>query len=199
MSATFEGQLREKSGSRGARKLRAEGQIPCNIQGGDGQHVNFSIGNREFFTARRQHEHLFDINLGSETETALVRELQWDALGEDLLHIEFRRVVRGQETEAEVTLNFIGINSAGFVQHLLERLTVAAIPSLIPEHLEVLVASIELGTPLTAGDLELPEGVRLVTPADAPVASVAETKEEIEEEEEVEEEEGLTAAPPEEE
>ena len=44
----------------------------------------------------------------------------------------------------------------------------------------------------------MPEGVRLVTPADAPVASVAETKEEVVEEEEEEEDEGLAAAPTEE-
>lgn len=176
MSATFQAKLRDKVGSRGARKLRAEGQIPCNIQGGDGDHINFSIDEHAFFTARRQHEHLFDIELGGATETALVRELQWDSMGEQLMHIEFRRVVRGQETEAEVALDFQGMNSAGFVQHLVERLVVAAIPSKIPEVIVVPVSDIELGTPLTAGEIEMPEDVRLVTAPETPVASVAEAK-----------------------
>ena len=128
MSATFQAKLRDKVGSRGARKLRAEGQIPCNIQGGDGDHINFSIDEHAFFTARRQHEHLFDIELGGATETALVRELQWDSMGEQLMHIEFRRVVRGQKIESVVKLSFEGMPKSGILNHLMTEITISSIP-----------------------------------------------------------------------
>ena len=66
MSITLKGEPREIVGSRHSRKLRAAGSIPCNLQDASGVHVNFSIDEFTFLAARRHHEHLFDIEVGSE-------------------------------------------------------------------------------------------------------------------------------------
>jgi large subunit ribosomal protein L25 len=175
-SQTIKAERREKLGTHGARRLRSAGRIPANLQSeGEHAHVDFSLDEAEFLTSRRQHVHLYDIDLGGEVESAVVRELQWDALGESILHIEFKRVQRGVETEAEVELEFVGTPKHGMVNHLVTHVTVLCLPSLIPDSIEVKVGDLAEGEHVRAKDLLLPEGVKLAIPADTEVAVISGT------------------------
>jgi large subunit ribosomal protein L25 len=171
---------RPSAGTRAARKLRLQGRIPVSLQGERKESLLLSIDQHEFLAARRQHEHVFMLEFeGGGSDSVMVRELQWDPLGEDILHVEFRRVDLTRETEAEVMLEFVGHPKGGVLNHLVAQVTVAAIPSKIPDKIEVKVDAMELGHPLFASELKLPEGVRLVTPATLPIAVVVIVKEEI--------------------
>ena len=195
--AKLEGKLRDKVGSRWSRRLRLQGRIPANIQGEGQDNLNFSIDETEFLTARRHHEHLFDIEYGSGKEdTALVRELQWGPFGERILHVEFRRVIRGQETEAEVELEFVGHPKGGVLNHLITHVPVLALPSNIPDNIEVRVDQLEVGHPMTVADLVLPEGVRVNLPEETQIALASEVRAEVVATEE-ESEEGAEAPAPE--
>ncbi len=184
-------QKRDQLGSRSARKLRAQGRIPASIQGEGRPNTDVHLDLSEFLAARRHHHNLFEIDLGSESETAIVRELQWDLLGEKPVHIELRRVVRGRAIETEVDIDFRGTARSGAVQHLINRLEIRAIPSKIPDEI-VVESSIfdEQGREtLTAGEIQLPEGVELVSDPKLVVAQVVSASSI---------EDGLTAAEPEE-
>ncbi len=191
-SANIECQVREKVGSRDARHLRRAGRIPASLQAdGDNPHVNLHLPEDEFLAARRKHVHLFDLVLGSNSESAVIRELQWDALGDRINHVEFKRVVRGVETESEVELAFFGQVAAGNLNHSVTHITIKCLPSIIPDAIEVNVTGMEPGTHIMAGDLTMPEGVSLAVPADLEVAVVAAPKAEVEEtSEDVDGEEG---------
>jgi len=167
-------------GSRPTRRLRRQGRIPVSLQGEGKEALLLTIDEHEFLAARRQHEHVFMLELeGGGSDSVMVRELQWDPLGEDIIHVEFRRVDLTRETEAEVMLEFVGHPKGGVLNHLVAQVTVAAIPSKIPDKIEVKVDAMELGHPLFASDLKLPEGVRLVTPGTVPIAVVVIVKEEV--------------------
>jgi large subunit ribosomal protein L25 len=163
-------------GSRNARRLRAEGRIPASIQGGDGENLNISVNAHELWSLRRHHVHLFDLEIEGDVQAVTIRELQWDALGEDLNHVEFHRVQRGVKTEVAVSLEFVGHPSGGVLNHLVGEIEVLCLPSLIPDSFEVRVDGFEVGHTITAGSIELPEGFELSTPADLQVAVVAETR-----------------------
>jgi large subunit ribosomal protein L25 len=173
MSENLNGILREKMGTRSARILRLQGRIPACLQGESKAHLNFSLGTEEFMAARRRKQLLFDIGLDAgEVETAMVRELQYDAFGDNIVHVEFRRVVRGRKTEAEVQITFRGHPKDGILNQLVATILVEAIPSMIPESIECKVEELETGAALYAGDLELPEGVSLSAPTDLQIAVV---------------------------
>jgi len=179
MTASLKTQRRTRLGTRPARVLRLQGRIPASLQGDGKEPIHLTIENHEFRAARRHHEHVFALEIeDGASETAMVRELQWDPLGEEIVHVEFRRVDLARETEAEVMLEFIGHPKGGVLNHLISEVTVAAIPSKIPDLIEVKVDGLELGHPLHASDLMLPEGVRLVTPGSTAVAVVVAVKEE---------------------
>ncbi len=172
MSAELTSKVRTKLGSRSARYLRLDGQIPCSIQGENQDNVVFSINEREFLAARRKHEHLFDFKMeGGEDETGIVRELQWGPFSTEIIHVEFRRVIRGQETEAEVEIEFRGNTTSGVLNHIHSHVTIRAIPSLIPDSVLLKVDGVHEGVTLHASDLELPEGLALVSDADLVIAT----------------------------
>jgi len=171
---------RSRVGTRASRVLRMQGRIPVSLQGDGKDSQMLTIDQHEFLAARRAHEHVFTLEFeGGGSHSAMVRELHWDPLGEDILHVEFRRVDLTRETEAEVMLEFIGHPKGGVLNHLVAQVTVAAIPSKIPDVIEVKVDAMELGHPLYARDLKLPEGVRLVTPGTVSIAVVVVVKEEV--------------------
>ncbi len=159
-SQILKAQKRETLGSRASRKLRANGSLPANIQGEE-SHIDISIDEREFLAARRAHVHLYDLDVEGSTETAVVRELQWDTFGDHILHVEFKTVVRGVATESEVALAFVGTPKGGVVNHLVDHLTILCIPSLIPDNLEVSIDGLAPGSHVKASDIKLPEGITL--------------------------------------
>lgn len=180
MTATLKTTARPRVGSRPSRVLRIQGRIPVSLQGDGKEIVLLSIDRHEFLTARRKHEHVFTLELeGGGSDSVMVRELQWDPLGDEIVHVEFRRVDLTRETQAQVKLEFIGHPKGGVLNHLVAQVLVAAIPSKIPDSIEVKVDAMELGTPLYARELKLPEGVRLVTPGNVSIAVVVVVKEEV--------------------
>jgi large subunit ribosomal protein L25 len=172
-SPNIKGLVRQHLGTRDARKLRRQGRLPASAQGENKEAVHFTLDEVEFLAARRRHQHLFDIELDrGDVETVLVRELAWDALGDRIVHVEFRRVVRGRKTEVDVELEFTGFPKGGILNHLVTHLTVLSLPASIPDSIEVPVGELVVGTPLLAKDIRLPEGVELAMPGDTQVAVV---------------------------
>ena len=172
MTANLKTDVRDTLGSRVARRMRAQGRIPVSLHGLGKDKIDLWIDSHEFLAARRHHEHVFALQLGNGVDTAMVGDLQWDPLGEEILHVDFRRVDLTRETEALVPLEFVGHPKGGVLNHLVAQIKVAAIPAKIPDRIEVKVDAMELGHPLFARDLVLPEGVRLVTPPETSIAVV---------------------------
>ena len=136
-SDTLKAKKREKVGTRSAKKLRLEGRIPANLQGENQDHVDFSIDMHEFMASRRHHVHLYDLDIDGNVESAVVRELQYDAFGDNIIHVEFKRVIRGQKTDAEVAISYYGHPKGGVLNQLLTHITISCLPSQIPDSLEV--------------------------------------------------------------
>jgi large subunit ribosomal protein L25 len=196
MSITLQASPRTAVGSRPSRKLRLQGKIPASIQGEQKEHALVALDEREFLAARRQQEHLFDIEIdGGASETAIVQELQYDAMGDSILHVEFRRVVRGRPIEADVEIEFRGHPKGGILNHLMTQVTISAIPSKIPNSVEVVVDEVEEGGHVLAGEITMPEDVTLVTDGETVVATVTAARG-IEETPAAEPEEGEAAEAP---
>lgn len=169
-------EARTRLGTRASRAMRAEGRIPATIEpDGKQPHVDIAVDEKQFLASRRHRQHLYELDLSGKLETALVRRLEWDVFGENLVHIEFRRVDKTKKTEVEVELAFIG-HPKGVLNHLLTHVVVRALPTQIPDEIEVPVADLEVGASVSAGSLKMPQGVELVTSGDLLVARISELK-----------------------
>jgi large subunit ribosomal protein L25 len=180
-SAVLKAQKRTEFGTRISRALRDEGRIPANIQGGE-IHLDFSLEEQGFLATRRQHVHLYDIEIEgeSEVETAVVRELQWDTFGDRIIHVEFKKVIRGVETESDVKIEFYGHPESGILNLLLAEIGIRCLPSKIPHSLRVRIGERCEGDHILASDLEMPEGVFLDVEPETEIATIVQAKIHIE-------------------
>lgn len=172
-------QRRTKVGSRDARKLRHEGRmVGCLQLSGDEKNIDLHFDAREFETARRGHVHLFDLDIDGEVRSAVVNSLQWDPLGDTLVHVEFRPVQRGVAIDSKVEVHFVGV-AAGVVQHILDEVLLRCLPSQIPDFVVARVEGMAEGAHVLAKDLVLPEGVSLAVDPETEVAVISGIKVEV--------------------
>jgi len=188
---------RESSGSRVARRERASGLVPAIIYGHKQDPVGVVL-NYHDLALELQHGHrLLSVELDGKREGFLVKEVQYDYLGDTIMHVDLTRVDMNERVQVMVELSFKGtpkgVHDGGNMDQLLNEVELDCVVTNIPEFIKVNVTSLELGGILKAGDLELPDGTKLVTEAEIPVAMIRVVSEEPEAEEEAEETE--TAEP----
>src|SRR5690242_9316556 len=105
---TLEAQTREGRGSRGAARLRAQGKIPGIVYGHKEANVQVAFERKPLIEAIFARARVINVRTGDKVETALIRELQWDHLGKDLLHIDLIRVSQDERIEVRVPIEVRG-------------------------------------------------------------------------------------------
>jgi large subunit ribosomal protein L25 len=195
MTTKLETEVRHTVGTRSARNLRAQGRIPASLQHTpEAPHVNLSVDEDAFMTARRKHEHVFELLVDGKREPALVNQLHWDTFGEYIQHIEFRRVDLTKKARVEVPLEFVG-HPKGVLNHLVTRIAVSTLPTSIPDMIECSVADLEIGSTVLAKSLKMPAGCELASDPDLLLARISAIKIEVVEAAPVAAEGATVAAP----
>ena len=203
----MEATVREKTGKGIARKLRAQGMIPAILYGPGSTPVPLAINAFDFqklLTRAKGERIIFTLNLKkngtSEQRLALIKEFQFHPVNDSVQHIDFYEVSMDRELHVEVPVKLVGKAKGvevekGVLEIKRRTLEVACLPTNIPDEIEVDVSELGLGEAIHIGDIEPPEGVRIVDPPRLTIVTVvgsgameaAEGEEEMEAEE-VEEE-----------
>lgn len=184
-SETIEVKKRERLGSRASAALRQEGFVPANLYGHGEANVNLSLPAGTITNIIHQGTKLLSLT-GDITDTALLREVQWDAFGVDVLHVDLTRVSRSERVEVTLPVELHGeapgTNEGGQLSFVGHELTIECPASNLPEQLDVNISKLHVGDAIHAGDVELPQGAILITPeADVVVQIVKAMVEEDEE------------------
>ena len=184
MAETIVASKRESRGKRNARRQRAAGSIPAILYGHGEETVSLSIDAAKIASAIRHGSQLVELT-GDVTQNALIREIQWDTFGHDILHIDFTRVSAGERIETVVAVELRGIapgtNMGGIVDHPTYQVDIECPAMSIPEKLQVTINSLELGDSITASMIELPSGVKMLTDPDTMIVQCIEPAPELEE------------------
>ena len=155
---------REKCGSAEARRMRRAGRIPAILYGLDRPPLALSIETRRLAAEVNKGQRMFDLQLGDKTRVGLLKDLQYNALGDTILHADFNRVDDATPVSIVVPLEFIGHPSevsGASLEHVSQDVTVRCLPRKIPTLISVHQSHLEVGDHIEAGQLELPEGVEL--------------------------------------
>ena len=178
--------VREDLGTANSRRLRASGHIPAILYGHGEENVCLTVAADQLHTALRHGSQLVQLR-GALDESALIREIQWDAFGNSVLHLDLTRVSAGEKVEVTVSLDIKGdapgTRDGGLLQHVLHSVQVRCPANAIPDTLLVSVNELQLGNAITIADLEIPDKVEvLAEPSDVVVqCQVVEEQEEPEE------------------
>lgn len=198
--ATLQAETREAKGSRAAERLRRKGKLPCVIYGHGQTPENVAVDGHDFGNLLGQGAHVVELTIGSEKRQVLIRDVQFNHMGDEPIHADFTLVDLTERVHLSVPIEFrgtpVGTHEGGVLDHSLVDLEVECLVTEIPNSIRVHVAEMKLGDTMHARDVELPENVSLVTAGEAIVCSVrAKTAAAAVVEEEAEIEEGAEAGP----
>ncbi len=187
----LEAQVREHTGSRAAAKIRKQGRIPVIVYGHKQDAMAISVDAHDFAGGLHRGQRLIDVTVEGQTQKMIIKALQYDYLGRDIVHVDLMRVDVTETVRVTVAIEMKGTaegtKEGGIVEEHADRLEVECLVTNMPETIVASVKEIGVGDVLHAGDITLPEGVKLLSSPDTIVATchlvaAAKTTEELEEE-----------------
>ena len=179
---TFEltGTPRSEYGKKAAKAFRKENLVPCNLYG-NGENTTFVVSvddvRKLIYTPDTM---AVALTIGETQKMAVVKELQFHPVSEELFHIDFLEVTEQKPVTVAIPVQLTGhaegVKAGGKLALEMKKLKVNGIYTQIPNRVEIDVTSLGLGKKLYVGAVEMAEGLKLMNPADACVAQVKATR-----------------------
>jgi len=187
MKTSFElvAEFRDDQGKGASRRLRRDGKVPAILYGGhippralalDHTRLALLLDNERLYTT------ILNLRVGEETQAAVLKDLQRHPYKNQVLHIDFQRVLEDEKIRMRVPLHFaneataVGVKQqGGVVSHLRNDIEVLCLPKDLPEFIEVDLQELAMGQIIHLSELKLPDGVELpelIHGYDAAVVSV---------------------------
>jgi len=165
MAEQLQVEKRDAVGKHHNRRLRESGKIPAILYGHGKENVPLSVPVEELDAAIRHGSRMVELT-GAVSESAFIREVQWDTWGMHVLHVDFTRVSAHERVEVELPVELRGeapgFREGGIVEQLTHRLTIECRADAIPEKLELSINDLGLNESLTAAEVDLPRGAKLL-------------------------------------
>jgi large subunit ribosomal protein L25 len=175
-------QKREGLGKGAAKRLRRAGQVPAILYGGASP-VNIAVAPRDVFRLIHGHEgstQLLKVSFADngESRMAIIRDIQFDPVSEDLIHVDLQEVAMDRAIQVSVAVHHVGDaigvrENQGILEMILREVQVSCLPGNIPAVLEADVSGLQINDVLTVKDLKVPEGVRILNDPSQAVVTVA--------------------------
>jgi large subunit ribosomal protein L25 len=175
---------REGTGKEVAKRLRRAGVVPAVLYDGkkaetvtvDPKAVLRMIHGREGTTQLLTLK--FDGDGGGGARLAIIREMQFDPVTDQLLHVDLQEVSADRAITVQVSVRPVGEAAGvreqkGILNLVLHELSVSCLPTAIPQRIDADVSALMIGDVLTVAELRAPEGVRILNDPGQAVATVA--------------------------
>jgi large subunit ribosomal protein L25 len=180
---TLDAQPRTKTGSTASRAIRRSGMVPAVLYGHGQPPAYLAVSVRALEEALHAggRSGILTVRAGGSTETAIIRDLQRDPVTHHIIHVDLQRVSAHEQIHARLPLVAVGTargvrDYGGVLDVLVHELEVEGPADRLPDHLEADVTALGIHQHLTAGEIPLPEGFRMLTPPETIVITVEPSK-----------------------
>jgi large subunit ribosomal protein L25 len=185
-SIDVKGTARNEFGKKGAKALRKQNLIPCNLYGVERDAKGLPVAKAFSVTFEEVRKlvyspDIFSVNLTIDGNTvlAVMREIQFHPVKDNILHIDFYQVDPQKPIvmAVPVKLNGLaaGVKAGGKLEQILRRVKAKALYTAIPEKIEIDVTPLTIGKSFKVGDLKV-DGIEFVSPKDAVICTVMSTR-----------------------
>jgi large subunit ribosomal protein L25 len=185
----IEGFMRNASGKGGARAVRRKGSIPAIFYGPETEPIAIQVSRNELEkTLKKQTSEntIYQLNIkgnGKDSpKTVMVKELQKNPIDQEILHIDFYEVSLFKEIDVTVGLKIVGkavgVEKGGILQETSRELEIRCLPTNIPNFIEVDVSALDIGDSIHVENIQLPEGIRVLSDAHLTLVTVVPPTEE---------------------
>lgn len=175
---------RREGGTTASRALRRAGKVPGVIYGHGSQAESIAMEAKALddLLHHAGKSALIALTLGGKRfDTAMVRELAYDPVSRRVIHVDMQRVTADETVHAKLPVIAAGTpegvrNAGGVMDVLAHELEVEGPANRLPEHIEIDVRGLDIHQHVTAGDVALPKGLRMITSAETVVVAVEPSK-----------------------
>ena len=194
-SVEIQGNVRTEVGSKYAKAERKAGNVPCVVYGGEAP-IHFSAPTLAFrglvYTAEAK---TAKISVGDTTVEAVIQDIQFHPVTDQLMHIDFIQLVDGKAVTMNIPVvlhgQARGVLNGGKLKTILRQLSVRAIPGQFPESIELDITNLRIGKSIRVSDVT-PEGFEILNADTAVIVTVKKARGAVDDDDE-EEEEGAEA------
>ena len=174
-------EVREKTGTGGARDTRRAGLVPGVLYGGDKDPVAIAVRSNEFRKALYTGKllgHLVTLQHGDEKQSVIAKAVQFHPVTDEPLHFDLYRVSEHQLIKIEVPVHFknhetsVGLKKGGTLEVIRHTVELACPADQIPEELVIDLAKHDIGDVIRISEVKLPEGVRPAQDRDFVIANL---------------------------
>ena len=170
---------RDEYGKKAAKAVRREGMVPC-VLSGNGESVSFSVDPREIKALiYTPNSYIVELTIGGKTEKAVMREVQFHPVREEILHIDFYRVQEGKPVAISIpvrlTGNAEGVKVGGKLVLSTRKIFVSGPVDKLPDEITVDGTTLGVGKTIFVGDLKS-DDLKFLTPATTAVCAVRVTR-----------------------
>jgi len=183
--------VRQSTGTGGARAARKAGLVPGILYGGDKDPVAISVPAKDFRKALYTGKllgHLVTLKYGGETQPVIAKAVDMHPVTDQPMHFDLYRVDEHQQIKIEVPVHFSnqeespGLKRGGTLNVALHTVTVSCTADHIPEEIVVDLTGLDIGSTIRVSDLKTPADATIALDPDTVVASVAGAMAEVVEE-----------------
>jgi large subunit ribosomal protein L25 len=169
---------RDVSNSRATRRLRRSGQVPGVLYGGDADPLAFAVDERELRHALAARGAVVELQLGKDATPAVLKDAHHHPVRGTTLHVDFLRVRLDVAIHAVVAIELVGgddapgVKEGGVLEHITREVNIEALPTDIPERLELDVAAMQVNDTLALSAVSAPAGVTILDDVETVVATL---------------------------
>lgn len=157
-SLKIEGQKRENLGKKESKKLRQQGLVPGVLYGKDDViHLSVPFSDLRPF-AYTPNVYLIDLTVDGETYQAMIQDIQWHPVEEQMLHIDFLKIEEEIPVKIDIPIQFTGlakgIKAGGKLKTNMRKLRVKAVAQHLPDVIEIDVTKLGIGDSIKVEELK---------------------------------------------
>lgn len=166
-------------------RLRAAKRLPAVLYGSMKEPLAISIDPGDItkiFRSKYTYNTIIELDIQGEVkEPSMMVDWQLDPIRDNIIHVDFKRIDLAKPMTVKVPVEFNGVpvgvkNQGGTLDIINRHVVVECLPEAIPEGLPAEIATMKLGDTIRAGELPLPDGMRLLSPSVLVLALVAGTR-----------------------
>jgi len=178
-TVSLSGSPRASVGKTDAASLRAKGQVPCVIYGGNEQ-IHFYADERAFKNIIYTPDtNLVNITVDGKNFLAVLQEAQFHKINDKLIHADFLQVIEGKPVTVQIPVKTIGqsqgVKDGGKLTVKMRKLKVKGLVNKLPERIELNIENLGIGKSISVGDIKI-DGVTILHPSNISVVSVQTTR-----------------------
>jgi len=148
--------------------LRINGNIPAIIYGGSEKNQKVSLSKKVLINLIENENFLskiISLNLDGKSENVLPKEVTYDPITDEPIHIDFLRIVKGAKVIIEIPVKFInndkspGLKRGGVLNIVRRKVELKCLSESIPNELVVDLTDVDIGASFKISSIRLPENV----------------------------------------